>query len=122
MFLSPPLRQAYILQFSCLSEQWIYLPVLETGNATSYTCDIEEQFRVICCIPDELIDIRLDVFDSTVHCRNGVTLATMTYTASHSSSEFLECRICCTASVHTLKIASLCKHLHKVRYVKADIM
>jgi len=46
------------------------------------------------CIYDELIHVWPDVLDSTVHRRNGVTLATMTYTATHSRSKFLECRIC----------------------------
>ena len=122
MFLSPPLRQTHIRKSSCLCEQRSNLPVLETGNSAAYSGNIEEQFGMLCSISDELIHVWPDVLDSTVHRRNGVTLATMTYTTSHSSSEFLECRICCATSVHSFQIRSLCKHLHKGRYVKADIM
>ena len=122
MFLSPPLRQTHILQLSCFCEQRSNLPVLETCNSAAYSGNIEEQFGMPCSISDELIYVWPDVLDSTVHRRNGVTLATMTYTATHSSSEFLECRICCTTSVHSFQIASLCKCLHKDRYVKTEIM
>ena len=120
--LSPPFRQTYILQSSCLCEQRSNLPVLESGNSAAYSCNIEEQFGMFSCISDELIHVWPDVLDSTVHCRNGVTLSTMTYSASHSRSKFLECRICCSASVHSFQIAALCKCLHKEAYVKTDIM
>ena len=79
--------------------------ILESGDSTSDTRDIEEYIRMLPGIFDEFVDVRLDCFNSALHSRNGITLAAMSDTAAHDSAKLLESDICGSTAVNPFQIA-----------------
>jgi len=94
-----------------LCKQGRYFLVPEPGNPAPDAGHEEEQLRMFLGKRDEVIDIRLDGLDATLHRRDCIALAAETDPAAHHRTEELECSVGGTAAVHSGEIAAEDEHL-----------
>ena len=89
-----------------MMKQRRYFLVPEPGNPAPDAGHEEEQLRMFLGKRDEVIHIRLDGLDATLHRRDSIALPAETDPAAHHRSEELECCVGGTAAVHSGEVAA----------------
>ena len=116
------LREDDILHINGIRKERGNLPVTESRYTAADTGYQEGKAWVIFGKADEVIHIRLDGPNASLHRRDGITLALEPDPIAPDRPELVIGQSCSTAAVSSGQIAALCKRLHKAAYVKSEIM
>ena len=101
-------------------EKRSHLFVAEASDAAADTRDEEDKFRMLLGIRDELIDVRLDRLQSSLHRRNGIALAGRSDTYTPFGTKLLVCITCCAASVKAREVTAEDEYL--IRREMCDVV
>lgn len=109
-------RQANILYTYGSGEKRSDFPVTESGNPTTNSRDIEEKILVILCKCNELVNIRGNGINPSLHRRNGITLPPEPDSTSHHSAEVLEGSPGRPSSMEALKVRAENEYLVRSKF------
>ena len=105
------LRQVYVAYGNCFSEERGNLLVLKTCDTASDTCNKKLHIWISRSKIYKLINVWPDGFNTSLHGRYGIGLASESYTYSPLSTEFLVSSSCCTAHVMTGEVTAKYENL-----------
>ena len=80
-------------------EEWSYLTVVETGDATSDACDEEDVFGMMPCEIDKIVDVWLDGLYPTLHGGNSIRLSLQSDALPPDGSKLVDCGTCSASSM-----------------------
>lgn len=111
LFCPQIIRKAYIWYSYCITKQWSNFLKCKTNYSATYLGSIECQIRTTLYIVNELIDIRFNRFDTSLHCRYGISITLQFYSLPKYNTGTIQGDTDCTIGITPLKITSKYKYV-----------